>query len=117
MWLHELGLIYEDYQGLSVDQTPHTKGVQPPQLAKPNLSFRNVKIGTQEPSMAASSQAGNVMFGNPTEQEEVITDGPISKTKLCNLINYYSNSLDSASPTDRVAIMVLSQLKQEILRP
>lgn len=117
MWLKEIGLIYEDYQGLSVDQTPHTKGLQAPELAKPNLSFRNVKIGTQEPNMAAASQAGNVLFGNPTEQEEVVMDGPISRKKLCDLINLLSNTLDSSSPTDRIAIMTLSKLKAEILKP
>jgi hypothetical protein len=117
MWLHDIGMIYEDYRGLSTDQAPQTRGVQAPQLAKPNLSFRNVKIGTQEPTMAASSLAGNVMFGNPTEQEEVINDGPISKSKLCNMINGIWATLDSSSPTDRVALMVLGKLKQEILKP
>lgn len=114
MWLQDLGLIYEDYRGLSVDQAPTTKGVQAPQLAKPNLSFRNVKIGTQEPTMAASSLAGNVLFGNPTEQEEVIQDGPVSKMSLINLIHNLSAGLDSASATDRVALMVLGKLKNEI---
>jgi hypothetical protein len=117
MWLQELGMIYEDYRGLSVDQTPHTKGVQAPQLPKANLSLRNVKIGTQEPTMAASSLAGNVLFGNPVEQEEVIQDGPISRVKLCGLIDQLYNTLDSSSPTDRVALMVLGKLKNEIKKP
>lgn len=112
MWLQELGVIYEDYRGLSVDQTPHTKGVQAPQLPKPNLSIRNVKLGTQEPNMAASSLAGNVMFGNPTEQEEVTQDTPISKVKLCNYIDEICGTLDSVNPADRMALMVLSKLKK-----
>lgn len=114
MWLQELGVIYEDYRGLSVDQTPHTKGMQAPQLSKPNLSLRNVKIGTQEPTAAASSLAGNVMFGNPTEQEEVIHDGPVSKLALINLIRSIGAGLDSSAATDRVALMVLGKLEQEI---
>lgn len=114
MWLHELGLIYEDYRGLSVDGTPNTKGVQAPQLPKPNLSIRNVKLGTPEPNMAASSLAGNVMFGNPTEQEEVI-DKPISKKKICDYINEICSTLDSSNPTDRMAVMVLSKLKAKVI--
>lgn len=113
MWLQELGMIYEDWRGLSVDQTPHTKGVQPPQLSKPNLSIRNVKLGTAEPTMAASSQAGQVQFGNPYEQEEVI-DIPVSSKKLFSIIQELENNLDSANPTDRSAIMALSTLKKRI---
>lgn len=114
MWLQELGLVYEDYRGISVDQSPHTKGVQAPQLPKPNLSIRNVKLGTPEPNMASSSLAGNVMFGNPFEQEEDITDKPISKNKLCALIDQMSNELDANSHMDRAAILVLNKLKNKI---
>lgn len=110
MWLQELGVIYEDYRGLSVDQTPHTKGVQAPQLPKANLSIRNVKMGEQTPNMAADSLAGNVMFGNPSEQEEVI-DKPISKTKICKYIDEICGTLDSANPVDRMALMSLGKLK------
>lgn len=114
MWLQELGVIYEDYRGLASDQTPHTKGVQAPQLPKPNLSIRNVKMGEQVPNMAADSLAGNVMFGNPTEQEEVIDDKPISKTKLCKLIDEICGTLDTVNPADRMALMVLSKLKSQV---
>ncbi len=115
MWVQELGLLYEEWRGLSVDQTPHTKGVQAPQLANPNLSFRNVKIGTQEPTMAASSLAGNVQFGNPFEQEETVQDKPVSLATVCNEIDALcSSSLDSANPTDRVALMSLGRLKTKL---
>lgn len=114
MWVQELGLVYEEWRGISVDQTPHTKGIQTPQLANPNLSFRNVKLGTPEPNMAASSVAGNVQFGNPFEQEENIQDKPVSLATICNEIDTLYNSLDSSSPTDRVALMVLGRLKSKI---
>lgn len=116
MWLQEISLIYEDSRGLYDRQSAQRKDLQAPQLSKPNLSIRNVKLGTPEPNMAASSLAGNVMFGNPMEQEEEIHDGPISKLKLLNLIDQLTSGLDSSSPTDRVALMVLGKLKREIAK-
>lgn len=110
MSLQELGLLYEEWRGISIDQTPHTKGVHAPQLPNPNLSIRNVKLGTQEPTMAASSLAGNVLFGNPTEQEEVI-DTPVSKLTICNIIDQLCQSLDNSSLQDRTALMSLGKLK------
>lgn len=114
MWVQELGLLYEDWRTLGNDQTPSTKYAPNPVVAKPNLSIRNYKIGTQQPSILAASEAGNVPFGNPTEQEEEIINKNISNLKVINLINSEISKLDHASPTDRVALMVLENLKNKI---
>jgi hypothetical protein len=113
MWADEIHAIYEGYRGLSVDQTPHVKGVSAPTIAKAGLTYKNNKLGIQTPNIAASSLAGDVAFGNPYEQEEVI-EGSIPKQEICKIIDEMSNSLDSSNPTDRVAIMALNQLKTRI---
>lgn len=120
MWFQELGEFYErnvveeGYRGLSVDQTPQIKGMQAPTLAKPSLSYRNNKMGTAEPTMAAASGAGNVQFGNPYEQEEEVT-GSIEKQAVLNFINELESTLDDANNNDRVALMVLGELKNKIV--
>ena len=117
MWWKELDSAYETicegYRGISVDQSPHVKNVSAPQLAHPGLSIRNVKLGTAEPSVAADSLAGNVQFGNPYEQEEVI-EGAINKKDVCAMIDELSKTLNDSNPTDRAALLVLGQLKTRI---
>lgn len=114
MWSQELELVYEEWRTLGTDQTPQTKYTQTPQLSKPNLSIRNTKIGTQNPNMYSSSEAGNVAFGNPSEQEETISNTPVGKADICNYIDALGMELDGSSITDRVALMVLSKLKNKI---
>lgn len=113
MWWKELDTIYEGYRGLSLDQTPHIKGFSDPTMSKSGLNIKNNKMGIASPSLAASSLANDVQFGNPYEQEEVI-EGSVSKKEIFQIIDEMSNELDSASPTDRVAIMVLNKLKTRI---
>lgn len=113
MWWKEFDTIYEGYRGISTDQSPHVKGISAPNIGHPGISMRKNKIGINEPSMAADSLAGNVQFGNPYEQEEVV-EGSVSKQEICSIIEELSKELDSSNPTDRTALMVLGQLKTRI---
>lgn len=119
MWIHDLGNFYEKevisegYRGLSVDRKLTARGVQSPTESKPNLSIRNNKMGTQTPTMAASSKAGNVQFGNPYEQEEMVGK-EINKSDVMEKINNILNSLDEDSPADRVALLEITKLRDEI---
>lgn len=110
--LYEKNLIQEGWKGLSTHAIKKTHGLQDPQLAKPGLSYRNNKLGTSEPTMAGSSVAGNVQFGNPYEQEE--GEALISKQEVMNKINNILEFLDEDSPADRVALMEISKLREEI---
>lgn len=120
MWLHELSQIYdnrliqEEFKGLRIDHPRITKGVSAPQLASPGHTYKNNKLGMTIPNNAAESLAGNVPFGNPYEQEEGVEDAPVSRNWLSGEIDKLMETLDESSPTDRVAMMVLAQLKQKI---
>lgn len=109
MWVQELGLVYEDWR----NNTLTTKGLDAPNQPKPGLTFKNNKIGTTEPTLAASSQAGDVQFGNPYEQEEVIS-GTVSKQKVCEIIDKMCNQLNDSNQADRIALLSLSTLKENI---
>lgn len=122
MWIHDLGEFYEDnlleegWGGLSIARKKGTHGVKEPELAKPGLSYRNNKIGMNEPTMAASSTAGNVQFGNPYEQEEGMGGPMAKKADIAQEIEKSLRSLDDASPSDRVAIMEISKLKERLMK-
>ena len=115
-WIEDLGNFYEkeileeNVDGLRYNHPKITRGVVAAQSAGPNLSYRQYKIGLDTPNMAADSVAGNVQFGNPHEQEETVCSVSEILKEIENLIS----DLDESSPTDRVAIMALSKLKQKI---
>jgi hypothetical protein len=116
-WIQDLGEVYdknviqENVSGLRYDHPKITRGTIAAQTAGGNLSYRNNKLGLDVPNLAADSLAGNVQFGNPYEQEEE----PEFRNKLLKKIEELSSDLSESSPTDRVAIMVLGQLKKEFL--
>lgn len=113
MWSTELGEIYESYQGTLIDRTPTIQGVKAPQQANPGNTYNNNKLGTATPNIAAQSLAGNVQFGNPYEQEETI-EGDISKHDMFVLIDGLASTLDENNHADRMALLVLGQLKTKI---
>lgn len=99
MWFHDLSDMYENILNEGYGAYDPSRNSVP-------------RIGIQSPNLAALSQAGNVQFGNPTEQEEII-DGNLSKRDLFRELSSLASKLDSASPTDRVALLMLSQLKKK----
>jgi len=105
-WMKDIGNIY--------DNEPITESWKNATPAGDKLSYRNNKMGMGVSNMAADSLAGNVQFGNPYEQEEVLVDGSMDKQELLGEIDKLLSGLSDSSPTDRVAVMVLSQLKKKI---
>jgi hypothetical protein len=120
MWMHELSNIYakdllmEEMRGLRYDYAKIAGGMSAPDEAGRGLTYKNTKLGMEVPNLAADSLAGNVQFGNPYEQEEGLDDVPISRNKILSEIEKLMGDLNESSPTDRVALMVLGQLKQKI---
>ena len=112
MWQKELGQIYSESWNNSVNTTPPTRGIMSPTV-NPKLSMTNYKVGTPEINIAALSQAGDVPFGNPTEQEEV-RSFPIDSQKVFDLIDELSSNLDINNNNDRNTLMVLSKLKSSL---
>lgn len=110
MWYNELGLVYEEYV-MGSPQTTRSKYTPDPLVTNPNLSIRNVKIGTHEPNLYASSEAGNVAFGNPYEQEEVQES---LYTALLEYVDDLLLELDADSVYDRSAILALSKIKNKL---
>lgn len=111
-WNKELSMIYEksilceEYSGLRYDHPKITRGTVAPQSAGDGLSYKNNKIGVQSNNLGDESQAGNVPFGNPYEQNEEVS--------VTSIIDEEMAKLDNSSPTDRVAIMVLGKIKEKI---
>jgi hypothetical protein len=104
-WIDDLGNVYEK----EVINEQIVRGSVAP-TERPNLTYRNNKLGIVPNNLAADSLAGNVQFGNPYEQEEEISD----IDKILKEIDVLMSDLDESSPTDRVAIMVLGKLKNKI---
>lgn len=104
-WINDLGDVYEK----NVINEQIVRGSVAPQH-DPNLSYRNNKLGLPINNLSADSLAGNVQFGNPYEQEEEPNGVDMVIREIDNLMS----ELDNASPTDRVAIMVLGKLKEKI---
>jgi hypothetical protein len=107
MWMQDLGLIFEDIN----DYRNSSVGVSRPNPAGPKLSYSATKFGMAEPTESAASGAGMARFGNPQEQEE---DVMISKNKILKLLDAEMSKLDSSSPTDRIAIGALGQIKNKL---
>ena len=108
-WVTDLGLIYEEWRGVTVDSTPHIRH-QTRATENPKLSIGNRKLGTVVPNLAANSLAGNVPFGNTfnSEQEEEIS-GP------ARFIKEELAQLNPSNPTDRVAILALNNVLTKIM--
>jgi len=104
MWWKEFDTIYEGYIGISTDQSPHVKGISSPNIGHPGISMRKNKIGINEPSTAADSLAGNVQFGNPYEQEEVIA-GSMSKQEICSIIEELSKDERTLLTMDTLCLL------------
>lgn len=108
MWNKELSMIYEN---TILDESRYnypkiTKGTVAPQTAGPGLTYKNYKVGMPSNNLGDESQAGNVQFGNPYEQNE--------EYSVLTIIDDELSKLDNSSPTDRVAIMVLSNIKERL---
>jgi hypothetical protein len=108
MWNSELSSIYEN-NVLNEDLYSNpkvTRGTIAPQTAGQGLSYKNYKAGLPVNNLGDESQAGNVQFGNPYEQNEEVS--------VISLIDAELSNLDGNSPTDRVAIDVLGKIKKKL---
>ena len=120
MWINELGKIYgdqiitEETRGIRVDSPKITGGMKSPHDSGQGLGYRGMKVAEISQNAAADSLAGNVPFGNPHEQEEGLDDAPVSRNQVFSEIDKLMKDLSDSSPTDRVALMVLGQLKQKL---
>lgn len=75
------------------------------------LSYQNNKLGLPTTNMAAGSVAGMAQFGNPTEQEE---GEVIDKATVLGLVDNILDGLDTNVHMERVAAMILGELKKKI---
>lgn len=119
MWLEELSNFYENnminehYKGIPPDYPKSPPGVGSPTQGSPTISYQNNKVGIPYPDSASMSQAGNVPFGNPYEQEEGIA-GQIDKKYIFDEINSMLGELHEGNPNNQMAILMLSRLKKKI---
>ena len=104
--IYEKGVLNEEYGGLRYEHPKITRGTVAPQTAGDGLSYKNNKLGVRSNNLGDESQAGNVPFGNPYEQNEEIS--------IESIIDEEMSKLDNSSPTDRVAIMVLGKIKEKV---
>jgi hypothetical protein len=120
MWMDELSKIYgnqlitEETRGLRVDFPKIAGGMKSPHDPGQGLGYRGMKVAEISQNAVADSLAGNVPFGNPHEQEEGLDDAPVSRNRVFSEIDKLMGDLNESSPTDRVALMVLGQLKQKL---
>lgn len=120
MWMKELSSVYNDHlileqtRGIRVDSPKIAGGMKSPHDVGQGLGYRGMKVAEISQNAAADSLAGNVPFGNPHEQEEGVDDAPVSRNRVFSEIDKLMGDLNESSPTDRVALMVLGQLKQKL---
>jgi hypothetical protein len=98
-------ILEESWDGMTMNRPPIKGGLQSPTDSKNTLSSTQAKIGIDQGSLLAQSEASGQ---NPYEQEE---SGAIDKQRLFKMIDYLLQDLDNAKITDRTAIMILGKLK------
>lgn len=110
-WVKEMGIITEGVVRFPPDSPTIDRS---PQGREARSSYRNNKIGLNQPSQGDMSVANGVPFGNPFEQEEEIEEKLISKKEILSKIESLFDELNPRNPQDLVAVATLAELKEYV---
>ena len=110
-WMKEMGKIYEEGWASPLSISPNRGRAMPPDESSSSLAYKGL-FGAPEDGILNKAMAMSSI--NPVAEQEEDSVLNIKYKKILDLIEEELVELDFESPTDRTAILALTNLKEKI---